>query len=144
MANEGSAAAAIPDQEFHGESTQVQTSPLLPRLAWMVCYAETGSSQAVCEKFAVSKKTFYKWLKRYQNANGSPMSLIDHSRRPHHSPNATPQATIRLLFEARQETGYGQRRLKSYLEQKHSIVLSERTIWKLLKNNDWASGPVGK
>ena len=120
------------------------STSLHPRFAWILCYDETGSVKEVCRKFGISRKTFYKWLKRYQNANGSPMSLIDHSRRPHHSPNATPQATIRLLFEARQETGYGQRRLKSYLEQKHSIVLSERTIWKLLKNNDWASGAVGK
>ena len=140
MAQDASAAAISHNQAFGEEPGEVQTSPLLPRLAWMVCYAETGSSQAVCEKFGVSKKTFYKWLKRYQNANGSPMSLLDHSRRPHRSPNATPRETVQLLLEARQETGFGQRRLKSYLEQKHQIVLSERTIWKLLKNCDWIPG----
>ena len=123
------------------DSGQTQTNPLFPRLAWMVCFAETGSSQTVCQKFGVSKKTFYKWLKRYQNANGNAQSLVDRSRRPHHSPNATPDSTIRVLMEARQETGFGQRRLKTYLENKHNITLSERTIWKLLKTHSFTSFP---
>ncbi len=114
---------------------QLQSGPLLPRLAWMMCYAETGNVQAVCEKFDISKKTFYKWLKRYQQANGSTVSLLDRSRRPHHSPRATPDTNIRILLEARMATGFGQRRLKALLEEKYKISLSERTIWKLLKTH---------
>ncbi len=119
------------------ESISLQTAPgtLLPRLAWIMVYAETGSVQKVCDRFGITKKTFYKWFKRYQEANGNTMSLIDHSRRPHHSPRATPEQSIRLLLEAKKETGFGQRRLKAYLEEKHQISLSERTIWKILKTH---------
>ena len=133
-------ASEIGGVPFHPISTpeeriteQLHTGPLLPRLAWMMCYAETGSAQSVCEKFGISKKTFYKWLKRYQEGNGNTLSLLDRSRRPHHSPHATPDSAIQLLMEAKEQTGFGQRRLKSYLEERHRISLSERTIWKILK-----------
>jgi transposase len=109
---------------------------LHPRLAWMMCYRETRNVQAVCRKFGISRKTFYKWLKRYQSENGDSKALTDRSRRPHHFPRATPEESIRILKEAREETGYGQRRLRAYLEKRYQIRLSERTIWKILKREE--------
>jgi transposase len=38
----------------------------------------------LCRRFGVSRKTGYKWLKRYRLDGES--GLVDHSRRPHHSP----------------------------------------------------------
>ena len=109
---------------------------LHPRLAWIMCYRETQNVQAVCRKFGISRKTFYKWLKRYQTENGDSKSLTDRSRRPHHFPRATSEESIRILKEAREETGYGQRRLRAYLEKRYQITLSERTIWKILKREE--------
>jgi len=106
---------------------------LHPRLAWMMCYQETRNVQAVCRKFGISRKTFYKWLKRYQTENGDTKALVDRSRRPHHFPRATPESAIQILKEAREQTGFGQRRLRAYLEKRYNISLSERTIWKILK-----------
>ena len=113
---------------------------LHPRLAWMMCYKETRNVQAVCRKFGISRKTFYKWLKRYQTENGDSKALTDRSRRPHHFPRATPEESIRILKEAREETGYGQRRLRAYLEKRYQISLSERTIWKILKREESHNG----
>ena len=112
---------------------------LHPRLAWMMAYRETGNAQAVCTRFGISRKTFYKWYKRYKNSNGSPDSLKDHSRRPHHSPRATSQDHVELLKLVKEETGYGQRRLRTYLEQKYHVRISERTIWKILKQQSQIS-----
>lgn len=109
---------------------------LHPRLAWMMCYQETRNVQAVCRKFGISRKTFYKWLKRYQQDNGSTTALADRSRRPHRFPRATPESSIQILKEAREETGYGQRRLRAYMEKRYHISLSERTIWKILKKEE--------
>jgi transposase len=116
-------------------SHQYRPGALHPRLAWMICYEETGNAQAVCDRFGISKKTFYKWLKRYHESNGNTQSLADRSRRPHHSPRATPDSCVRLLKEAKEETGFGQRRLRMYLQERYNISLSERTIWKLLKHD---------
>ncbi len=113
---------------------------LHPRLAWMLCYEETKNVQAVCRKFGISRKTFYKWFKRYQQDKGNTKALVDRSRRPHRFPRATPESSIRILREAREQTGYGQRRLRAYLEKRYNISMSERTIWKLLKKEEMESG----
>jgi transposase len=109
------------------------TSSLHPRLAWMICYDETGSAQEVCRRFGISRKTFYKWLKRYRQSSSDTKSLVDQSRRPHHFPSATPESSVQLLKRLKDQTGYGQRRLKAILQEKHNITISERTIWKILK-----------
>jgi transposase len=119
-------------------------SSLHPRLAWMMCYKETKNVQAVCRKFGISRKTFYKWLKRFQTENGASQALTDRSRRPHHFPRATPEEHIRILKEAREQTGYGQRRLRAYLEKQYHISLSERTIWKILKREDQLNRGMGR
>jgi transposase len=116
---------------------------LHPRLAWMMCYQETKNVQAVCRKFGISRKTFYKWYKRFQQENGSTTALTDRSRRPHRFPRATPESSIAILREAREQTGYGQRRLRAYLEKRYHISLSERTIWKILKKEEM-SAEMGK
>ena len=120
---------------FDRHDPQSSHVPLHPRTAWMMCYNQTGSVQEVCRKFGISRKTFYKWLKRYKGANGDSSSLQDQSRRPHHFPNATPEPYITLLKRLREETGFGQRRLKIHLQEHYNINISERTIWKILRNS---------
>ena len=105
---------------------------LTPRLAWMLHVKESGSISKTCETFSISRKTFYKWLKRYKQSNGDSRSLVDQSRRPHTFPRATPQHIKERLFQLKDETGFGQRLLKRRLAEEN-ISLSERTIWKILK-----------
>lgn len=104
-----------------------------PRMAWILYYEQKKNVRAACQKFGISRKTFYKWLKRYRNSGGDPASLIDNSRKPHSFPRATPPEVVSQIVQAKKETGYGQRRLKQYLAQNHNISVSEHTIWKLLK-----------
>jgi len=110
------------------------------RLAWMQFYARSRNVQEVCIRFAISKKTFYKWLKRYKASNGDSTSLVDRSRRPHRFPRSTPDSVVSLLRRAKAETGYGQRRLRTYLAEYHNISISERTIWKILKRFETQRG----
>ena len=110
-----------------------------PRLAWMKHRAETGSANAVVEHFGISAKTFYKWQRIYAESGNDPKSLFDRSRRPHHSPHATPEPHRQLLKRLHEQTGFDQRRLKTILQEKHNITISERTIWKILKQMDLAA-----
>jgi transposase len=105
------------------------------RLQWMKEYEATGSVPEVCKKFSISRKTFYKWLKRYKRSRSNPASLADESRRPHTSPTATPQYVINRLKELREKTGFGQKRLQLYLSMWYDMNLSESTVWKLLKKS---------
>lgn len=55
---------------------------------------------ALCERYQVSRKTGYKWLARF--GTEGPAGLVDRSRRPHHSPTATPQRVLEALVQLRQ------------------------------------------
>ena len=114
----------------------LRVGSLHPRLAWIMAYNESKNAQEVCTRFGISRKTLYKWLKRYEASNGDTSSLMDLSRRPHRSPHATTQDNIELLHRVRKETGFGQRRLRVYLEEKYNVRISERTIWKILKRTN--------
>jgi putative transposase len=53
----------------------------------------------LCEQFAISRKTGYKWLGRY-DTGGRP-ALADQSRRPHGHPAATSDRVVQRLLETR-------------------------------------------
>ncbi|HTR82112.1 MAG TPA: leucine zipper domain-containing protein [Bacteroidota bacterium] len=108
---------------------------LTRRMEWMREYEEKKSVPFICEKYSISRKTFYKWLKRYRKASLDTSSLADRSRRPHHSPRATSPAIVQRLRELREKTGFGQKRLKLYLSIWYDIDLSESAIWKLLRRS---------
>ena len=53
----------------------------------------------LCEHFAVSRKTGYKWLERFDA--GGRAALADHSRRPHGHPATTSDRVLQRLLETR-------------------------------------------
>ena len=57
-------------------------------------YAEKHSATETCNRYRVSRKTFYKWKKRY---DGSIESLKDRSHRPKHSPAAHKEDEIKMI-----------------------------------------------
>lgn len=121
------------DTGIQGQQSNTEVESLHPRLAWMMCYKRTGNVQTVCRKFSISRKTFYKWHKRFIASREDSSSLLDQSRRPHRFPRATPEENIHLLMRLRSETGFGQRRLRVMLQSRYNINISERTIWKIIK-----------
>jgi transposase len=112
-----------------------QNTPIARRMEWMREYEERKDVPSICQKHSISRKTFYKWLRRYRRSSQDATSLGDRSRRPHHSPRATSPAIVQRLRELREKTGFGQKRLKLYLSIWYDIDLSESAIWKLLKRS---------
>lgn len=107
---------------------------LFPRLAWMLYYDEVQNANLVCEKFRITRKTFYKWRKRFRRWGQTERGLGDRSRRPYHMPTRIPVEMREAIFVAKEEhPDWGQRRIRRLLLER-GIVLSERTIWKYLKN----------
>ena len=71
----------------------------------------------LCLRYHISRKTGYKWIKRYQ-ADG-PVGLVDRSRRPHSSPEQTPDALRRAICEARlRHPSWGAKKLLKLLTRK--------------------------
>lgn len=60
----------------------------------MISYAQKHSVTETAIRYHVSRKTVYKWLKRY---DGTTDSLMDRSHRPHHSPRGHTQTELKQI-----------------------------------------------
>jgi putative transposase len=75
----------------------------------------------LCARYAISRKTGYKWLARYDAGGRS--ALHDRSRAPHHCPHKIGVAVAQLLLTARrQHPDWGPEKLLQWLEPRHSAV----------------------
>jgi putative transposase len=71
----------------------------------------------LCQRYHISRKTGYKWINRYE-AEG-PSGLADRSRRPHSSPDQTPEAVRLAILEARRRhPSWGAKKLLKLLERR--------------------------
>ena len=72
----------------------------------------------ICERFEISRKTGYKWRARFEEFG--PAALVDRSRRPLHSPNATSRRVAEALAELRgRHPTWGAGKLLRILEGRH-------------------------
>jgi putative transposase len=77
-----------------------ETSPMEQRLEFVREYAtELFTMTELAAQYGISRKTGYKWLARY-DADGAD-GLRDHSRRPHHSPQATDADLVTAVMTLR-------------------------------------------
>ena len=87
---------------------------------------------ALCEEYGISRKTGYKWVKRYQEEN----CLSDQSRRPKKISSKTDEKMERLILDVRQEhPGWGARKIKVYLGDKGYVLPCARTVNNILRRN---------
>ncbi|HYG75036.1 MAG TPA: leucine zipper domain-containing protein [Planctomycetota bacterium] len=70
---------------------------------------------AACREFGISRKTGYKWLKRFDADRIRP--LLDHSRRPRSSPAQTAAATEQRVLDVRDRYGWGPRKIRAHFDQ---------------------------
>ena len=90
----------------------------------------------LCQRYHISRKTGYKWINRYQ-AEGH-TGLVDRSRRPHSSPDQTPEPTRLAIIEARRRhPSWGAKKLLKLLQRKdpQTIWPSRWTICGILKRD---------
>jgi len=102
------------------------------RIAFVARALSVGSNvSALCREFGISRKTGYKWLRRFDQV-GRLSALEEHSRRPQHSPHQTSEA-IELQVEAlRRRYGWGSKKLQCLLRE-DGIELPRITIDRILK-----------
>jgi transposase InsO family protein len=87
------------------------------RLEFVLLALEDGvHMRALCKEYGISPTTGYKWLERYLSQG--PAGLVDRSRRPHSSPNRTPEEMERKVIALRDKhPGWGGRKIKRRLEK---------------------------
>lgn len=90
-------------------------TPVSQRLEFIVLATQAGLAfSELCRRFGVSRKTGYKWLKRYKA--GGKEALADRSRRPHRSPRQVAPAVAEAVIALRRETTWGGRKLRQRLQ----------------------------
>ena len=102
------------------------------RLA-MIRHAQevSGSVARTCRYYGISRHTYYKWLRRYEE--GGLDGLRDRSRRPLTSPNATTGEIVGKIVYLRQSYHFGPQKISMYLKRYHDISLSQSGVWRILK-----------
>ena len=73
---------------------------------------KTPVSEA-CRRFGISRKTGYKWLRRYRQEPDQP--LADRSRRPQSSPLRTSEKIETEVLKLRDLQGWGPRKIHAVL-----------------------------
>src|SRR5919106_1462533 len=88
----------------------------------------------ICKSYGTSRKTYYKWNKRYKQ-NGIE-GLSESSRRPHtiKYKKVTPEVEETIL-DLRLTKRFGCNRIKFRLKRVIGLSLSTRTIYKMLKRH---------
>ncbi|MEX1093905.1 MAG: leucine zipper domain-containing protein, partial [Acidimicrobiia bacterium] len=78
-----------------------------------------GNVAQTCRYYGISRPTFYKWLRRYEEQGLE--GLRDRSSRPHHSPNATNAEVVGKIMYLRQHYHFGPQKIAMYLKRYHDI-----------------------
>jgi transposase InsO family protein len=107
------------------------------RLQWFDFYHAHGqNARLTCRHFAISPRTFYKWLHRFNPKDLS--SLEDRSRRPHRvRPSPLPQSTLDKAVALRQRfPAWSKYKLAVLLEQHHGVTLSPSTLGRIFKKHN--------
>lgn len=90
--------------------------PMDEKLKFIVAWKAGASTMAtLCRDFQISRKTGYKWVRRYQS--DGVRGLEDRSHAPHHHPNAVDADTIRCLLRLKQRYPlWGPRKIRAWLD----------------------------
>lgn len=90
---------------------------------------ECTNFSALCREFGITRKTGYKWLKRYTESE----PLSDKSRAPSFIANKTPEDTERLIVALRKDNpGWGAKKLKAVLEREGIKLPCVKTVNNIL------------
>ena len=105
------------------------------RIEFVVAVSRKQSSLSrLCQEFAISRPTGYRWWRRYQQAGVD--GIEERSRRPQHSPGRTPGAVEQRVVELRrQRPDWGARKIQCLLEREN-VGLPAGTIHRILLRHD--------
>lgn len=104
------------------------------RYAWFQEAQRLGNVKIACLRLGISRKTFYKWKRRFHQAKGQRSALLDRSRRPYHPHYQVKKSLRRRIRTIRQKTHLGPLRLRQLLLNHGTFkVPSAFTISKILK-----------
>ena len=103
------------------------------RIKWFDYYLKTGNAAQTCKYFGISRKTFYKWKKRYDPMNL--VSLEDKDRAPvkRRQREITPKQLERVIKLRKRYIRWGKIKLSKVYEQEYQEQISSWKIQKVIE-----------
>jgi transposase InsO family protein len=98
---------------------------------------ELGNVREACQFFGVSRDFYYRWYKRFLNADFDAEALIEKSKKPENSPKKVSAKIVRKIKYYRKNYRYGPNRIGYYLKSNHDIVVCDSTIFRTILRNKW-------
>ena len=113
-----------------------RTKTIMDERARFVFEAENGhlSFAALCRRYAISRPTGYKWLRRHEE--GGLGELSDRSHRPRSCPHAVAPEIEARIVELRTRRRWGAPKLHTLLEREFDGVPAVSTIHRILVRHD--------
>lgn len=105
-------------------------------------FSESSNASMTCRYYGISRKTFYKWLQRYNKFGET--GLSDRSKKPNNSPRETLKEVVGKVLYLRQNYHFGAGRVASYLKRYHQISISSSTVQCILKRHGLNRLPANK
>jgi transposase InsO family protein len=119
---------------------QMQRRVVAHRLAVLQHAAEvTGNVSRTCRYYGISRATFYKWFRRYEEQGEQ--GLRDRSSRPFNSPRSTSAEVVGKIMYLRQSYHFGPHKIAMYLKRYHEITISPSGVWRVLCRLDLSRLP---
>jgi len=113
------------------QSKYSRSQSIESKVAWFRCRESGMSVSKICELFSMSRKTYYKWRKRYEEEGIE--GLSERSRRPNRLARLTPEPIAARVIRARRRKGYGPVLLAWYLRKHGGVALSPNGVYGVLK-----------
>jgi transposase len=92
--------------------------------------AALGNVARTCRRFGISRKTFYKWRRRFVEHGDA--GLCDRPHTPRRVPRATPDDVVSKILYLRQHYHFGAARIANYLKRFHEIAVARSTVHRIL------------
>jgi transposase InsO family protein len=104
--------------------------------------SRTSLVARTCRHFGLSRKTFYKWRRRF--AENGVAGLCDRPRAPHRSPRATPAEVVAKILYLRENYHFGAGRIADYLKRFHQLSIATSSVHRILERHGMSRLPANQ
>ena len=106
------------------------------RLKWMDYYRNHGNNASLtCRHFGISRKTFYKWLKRYNPCYLASLESQDRAPKRRRQREITSNQELRIIQLRKQYIRYGKEKLARIYQSIYGETVSSWKIQKVIEKH---------
>jgi transposase len=96
---------------------------------------ESGNVSKTCRFFGISRDTFYRWKRCFEERGDEGLINQPPGSRPGHCPLATGPELVEKILRLRRRYHFGPQRITWYLARYHDIRISTAAVYLVLKRN---------